>query len=522
MNRVEAHEKYGELLFEAKKRKQESAVLRLLCKRDLFFLLVRMCGRADLDDDWHFDRIKEVEAAPDGFLDLWAREHGKSSIAGGLIIQDILKNPEERIVIFSHTRPIAKDHMVPIKLELQENLKLKKLFPDILYGKPERDSQKWSEDDGICVKRQGKYPEMTLEAHGLVDSLPVGMHYTIIDWDDVITEKFVTSPEMIEKTMNAINASSNLKTRGARFRGQGTFYHYNDPYVQMLERGILKGRIYPATADGTATGEPVLFTREELAERRKHNSPYQFACQYLLSPKTESRYGLEDKYLQFWSTINPNCWRGMNILIFVDPANEKKKGSDYTVFTVIGLGADLKKYVIRWVRDRLNLEERTTMLFSLHREFNKRNSVKGVYYEHYGMQADIQHIKSVMNQENYRFTIKEVGGNVPKNDRINTLVPQFQSGEIYLPEECNYITTEGKRVDLTKVFINEEYRLWPFAPHDDMLDDLARINSPEVHLPFPDRSVANVNYQPEQNYNVFHTEKGFDPIAYHLGKEVRA
>ena len=123
-----------------------------------------MCGRVDLDDDWHFDRIREVQADPDGNMDLWCREHGKSSIITfGLTIQDILNNPEERIGIFSHTRPMAKDHMKPVKYELQENSKLKALFPDILYANPEKQAPKWSEDEGITVKRRGNYTEETVE-----------------------------------------------------------------------------------------------------------------------------------------------------------------------------------------------------------------------------------------------------------------------------------------------------------------------------------------------------------------------
>jgi hypothetical protein len=50
-----------------------------------------------------------VQAAPNGYLDLWGREHGKSSlITFGLTIQDILNDPEITVGIFSYSRPIAK------------------------------------------------------------------------------------------------------------------------------------------------------------------------------------------------------------------------------------------------------------------------------------------------------------------------------------------------------------------------------------------------------------------------------
>jgi predicted phage terminase large subunit-like protein len=286
--------------------------------------------------------------------------------------------------------------------------------------------------------------------------------------------------------------------------------------VQMVESGIMKERKFPATDDGTETGTPLYFTHEELALRRRTNTPYQFACQYLLNPKKGSRYGMEEGWLKYWPA-SPEKTNGMNIYLIVDPANAKKKENDYSVLTAVGVGGDENYYVIEWVRDRLSLAERTDALFKLHRKYRK--AVKGVFYEEYGMQADIQHIESVMTNINYRFPITKVAGKIPKNDRINSLVPLFAEGKVYLPEECKYITVEGQAVDLTKSFKNDEYMVWPFAKHDDMLDCLARIRSKEVRIQFPDMTVPNINHNPERHIV---SERAYSPIDIHLGKEIRA
>ena len=89
-----------------RKKKKIREVVRVLCQADLFYLLVRVCGRVDMLCDFAFERCREVERSPDGHLDLWAREHFKSSIITfGKTIQDILNDPEMTFGIFSHTRP---------------------------------------------------------------------------------------------------------------------------------------------------------------------------------------------------------------------------------------------------------------------------------------------------------------------------------------------------------------------------------------------------------------------------------
>ena len=56
------------------------ACCRELGRKDLYFMLTGILNRKDLRHNWYFDRIREVQEEPNGYLDLWAREHAKSSI----------------------------------------------------------------------------------------------------------------------------------------------------------------------------------------------------------------------------------------------------------------------------------------------------------------------------------------------------------------------------------------------------------------------------------------------------------
>ena len=162
-------------------------VVRCLVLADLYYLLVRVCKRVDMLNDFAFARCREVEADPNGRVDLWAREHFKSSIITfGLTVQDILRDPEVTFGIFSHTRPIAKAFLRQIMRELEGNRTLHAAFADVRWGEDIRAAPKWSEDDGIIVRRKTNPKEATIEAWGLVDGQPTSKHYAVLLYDDVV------------------------------------------------------------------------------------------------------------------------------------------------------------------------------------------------------------------------------------------------------------------------------------------------------------------------------------------------
>ena len=116
----------------------------LLGRTDLYYLLryVLTVGKR-IEHPWLFARCREVQAAPNGYLDLWFREGYKSTIITfGLTIQDVLNDPEITVGIFSHTRPIAKGLLRQIKAELETNAELKRLYPDVLWAEPRREAPK--------------------------------------------------------------------------------------------------------------------------------------------------------------------------------------------------------------------------------------------------------------------------------------------------------------------------------------------------------------------------------------------
>lgn len=471
MNRqlAEVTEKYAQLVTIG-----EPKAMAELGRKDLFFLLVCLMRRHDLRHQWLLDRCDEVQCDPDGYLDLWAREHGKSSIITvGRTIQDVLNDPEVTVGIFSHTRPNAKAFLRQIKREFEQNALLQDLYPDVLWSDPNKEAPTWSEDSGIVVKRKSNPKESTVEAWGLVDGQPIGKHFDVLVYDDLVTRENAASPDMREKTLDAWSLSLNLGKRGGRRRMIGTRYHYADAYAEVMRREAATPRVYPCEI----RGKPVLMTKQELDEKRRDQGSVVFAAQMMLDPKPQDGSGFQREHLRtYHSNVVGNTY------IVVDPANSKRKKSDYTALWVITLGDD-GNYYVRWMtRDRLNLEERIQLVIWAHREHRPMR----VGYEQYGMSADIQALRMEQNRIGYRFDVVELGGQLAKSERIAQLIPVVEQGKLYLPGSL-WIETKDRpeRHDIVRAFTEDEFLAWPYGAHDDMLDSLARILDPAMGAIWP-------------------------------------
>lgn len=400
---------------------------------DRFFLLSALLNRRDVLHPWLFARCREVEREPDNCLDLWARYHYKSSIITfGGSIQEIIRDPEITISIFSHTRGIATGFLDQIKRELEQNDGLKHIYPDVFWSRPEVQAPRWSLHDGIICIRKGNPKEATIEAWGLVDGQPTSKHFRLMIYDDVVTKDNVTTPEMVKKTTDAWELSDNLGVGEATRKWHiGTRYSFADTYNDIMERKLFKERKYAATRNGRLDGDPVFMTPSEWA-RVKRTQRSTVAAQMLQNPAAGSQASFDMAWAKpyyFRPTI-------LNVYILVDPSGGKKKNSDRTAMAVIGVDVVKNKYLLDGYRHRMKLSERWDRLRDLYKKWSKAQGVQAVYvgYEKYGMQADIEYFQQRMIDEKVEFPIAEVNwvqggvGDQAKISRINRLQPDMEGG----------------------------------------------------------------------------------------------
>lgn len=438
MTRLASWQTYAKIIAGANESGDESLVIqaeRWLGLNDLFYLMTRLLRRDDIDNDWIFARCREVERDPNGYLDLWAREHYKSSlITFGLTVQDILRDPEITVAIFSHTRPNAKMFLNQIKREFEQNELLKYIFSDILYTDPARDSPKWNEEC-IIVRRTGNPKEGTVEAWGLVDGQPTGRHFRLRVYDDVVTRESVATPDQIAKTTQAWELSDFLGTQDGAARYIGTRYHLGDTYATMLQREAAVPRIYPATNNGRMDGKPVLLTDAQWANQLRIKSRTTIAAQMLQNPLADEDATFRVQWLKHYE-LRP---RTLNVYIMCDPSLGRSSDSDNTAIAVVGISAQGTKFLLDGLAHRMTLSQRWNALRNLYSKWSRAPGVQhiSVGYERYGMQTDTEYFQEQMLRDKKFFAIEELSwtrdGGQSKRDRVGRLEPDFRNGRFFLP-----------------------------------------------------------------------------------------
>ena len=503
----------------------DQATMRWLCTVDRYYLLVKVLARFDVWHPWLYARCREVESQPDNCLDLWAREHYKSTIityAG--IIQQLLIDPELTVGIFSHTKPIAKAFLGQIKRELESNALLKQLFPDVLYDNPQAEAPFWSLDAGIVVKRQSNPKEASIEAHGLVDGQPTSRHFKLRVYDDVVTMESVSTPEQITKTTEAWSVSDNLGSAGGRVWHIGTRYNFADTYAHIMTTGVTP-RVYPATKDGTKDGEPVLFSQEEWDRRVRTQLESTLACQMLQNPLAGTQRWFDPDDLQVYESRPEN----LMVYITIDPARSKKKGSANTAMAVLGVDQQGNKYLLDGYDHKMDLLERWTGLRDLWKKWRVAPGVQGIRlgYERYGAIADMDYFLERIRVENVKgLDIEELEwpneGPGSKDDRVQRLLPDFRNHSFYLPrtpkegepdltDQQRRMIAAGYDYRIARPIIRRDengllYNLadrfimqvsyYPFTGLKDLIDAVSRIYDLD---PRPPEFIDSTILEPEEN-----------------------
>ena len=525
---VEYISSVNKLLQEADETGSRDSVERTLILNDIYYLGLfilnidkmysETVGDTIVFHPWIFNRCREVQEDPDFHIDIWAREHFKSTIITLLkTVQDILRDPEIAICIFSYNQKIASKFVSQIKNAL-ENKRLRQLFPDIIpedtgSGKytyiddeGSRRSQKFSWSSvALTVKRKTGRKEPTVSGYGLVTGQPTGMHFDMLIYDDVVTPDSVRTSEQNRYTTEQFTMSLNTGSgENVRVRIIGTRYSLYDTYFHIMNpkyasEGVMGGskyslRCYPCR---TMSGDPVLYTSEYLETKRSVMVSFVYDSQMMCDPQFSSDIGFNED----WIAERCNADEiyadrdSYNFYIIVDPANTKNNKSDFTAMAVVAVNGDGRYYIPDIVRDKMSLSERISSLMSLVNRWTTSNGRPEVFYEQSGLSSDMEVIRGMMEAKRYWFTIHSMGtkprvtldpragsgAGSMKVNRILALEPLFRGYRIVLADSCVKVNWNGREEDMMASFVMDEYMKFPISnDHDDMLDALSRIADAET------------------------------------------
>ena len=456
-------------------------VYRSLILNDLFFVLyfiVRPFSPGDEEKVNHPFIVKmcnEVQDGPKDYtLDVWAREHFKTSIMTvAETIQYTLGSPGGATGIFAYARPVAKKFLFTIRDIFQSRGLLKMCFPEIVWKDPEKEAPLWSLDDGIILKRSTTRKEPTISAWGLVEGMPTGLHFDRRVYDDIITEDVADSPEVMEKIKTKYDSSQNLGTESGTHRVIGNFYHHADPLIYVRDKKDENGnpkyhlRLVPATEDGTPNGRPIYISQKRLDDLKLTKT---FNCQQLCNPTPVGTQKLNPEYLK---EIEPEqIPRTSYKFMTIDPAGSTAKGDSWAILVcavepkVDEVGAS-NVYIVDAIISPLGDSEAIEAIVRMYRN---AGVIQKVGVEKVGLSSTEIHVGNALRAIGRHISVED-GSLVilrpagrSKTQRIESaLAWPLNNGKLHVSKAVPYTYRERLKREM------EKFPFW----HDDGLDALS-------------------------------------------------
>lgn len=495
-------------------------VYRELVKTDLFFVTFFVMKNPLVNTPFGVSQCQMVANGPDSdTLDVWARNHLKSWIlTQGETIQYIFKNPEICHCILSYSKTAADKFTGAIKATLETELLLQ-WFPDVLYSRPEYESDSWSVQNGIRVKRQSvSRKEHTVNSYGLVEGMPTGGHWDRLVFDDTETEDMGRSPDQIMILRRAYSMAQNLgMPMGTKRRIIGTFYTHSGLLTHLRDSKYVSGeksgepmylyRKIPATHNGLRDGTPVFLSQDELDKKKGEPT---FNSQQLCDPTPTTDIKLDFKLLQ---PIEPKFLPKNRLkFVIIDPAGDAdvQSGSSNDSWAQICVSVEMcmdemgnsRVFLEDIVSDQMGLNEAIDSACLLYTR-NGRIQVIGVEktandttYEHIrkGLKAKGRHVEIVTGKH------ANAGGMVLLSPRKRDKFRRIEAA-------LSWPLTQGKLFYSTAIpqhildKIQNEMEKFPYF-HPDILDALSYLYDILAEYEFPSEEEEDDEEEQQQGIHL--------------------
>jgi len=412
--------------------------------------------------------------------------HSKSDLGTRHFIPWFMgRNKEKNAMVVSYSAELAaKDFGASIKQKMGSEL-YKKCFPSAI---PTRDSRSNS-----LLKTVGGG---TFYAAGFDGSMS-GKRVDLMVIDDPIKNQEEAESEA-RLTFLVDTYKTVIKTR-MRPRGKialfNTRWAIRDFAARLLDEEGDKWTVLSLPAEDPPDSEHWLW-EEFYGADHYHDAKFtksgevkdEWYSLWQQDPQASMNFWFKQEWLNYYDVPVPA--NKYNTYMIVDPAGAKNKKSDYTSVHVWAAGPEQRLFLCDWVHDKLDPGERVETILRLTRRWTPRK----ILYEEYGMQNDVYYIKQKMRERGFEdhfhpIPIGRTGPrhNLSKHERIKGLIPFYREGHIFLPRKCQRRMWNGRTVDLTQRFIDEELTLYKgdgSIQHEDDLDAMSRLCEPELNIQY--------------------------------------
>lgn len=396
-------------------------------------------------------------------LILVPRLHLKSKLVTiGYSIQQMIKNPTVRILLYSATWQMAVDLNLNIQRRLQTAKRIGEIWGDVTQG-----SKEWSQDRTRLIQNTSRDP--TITAAGIDNNL-VGGHYDIIIMDDVVNRDNVATADQISKVIQRYKDSLDLLDTGGQLIIVGTRWHDSDLYGWILDpsndiKSSYEVMVKKAYAGNLTTGEGFealwkeKFSREELQNRLREEGWSHFSAQYLNDPVPEENAIFKKTWFQYFESGDMKG-KLLNKFLMIDPALSVAKDADYTAMVIVGVDEFGYIYVLDIVRERLSPHDIIDKMI----QFAQNWRIHDIGIETIAFQKTLAYsLREHPSFKKHPFHITELKPQErTKEYRIRALQPLYENGKIF-----------HNKLLANTVYLEDELVRFPRGTHDDIIDALS-------------------------------------------------
>jgi predicted phage terminase large subunit-like protein len=460
---------------------------RKLGLQDLFFFCKHILGYQDMSDMHeelcNFVTLKKKSGGPfTNRLILEPRGSFKSSVVTiGYALWRVLREPNLRVLIDSEEFGKSKAFLREIRDHIVHNDEFRRL-----YGK--LDSKKytdiWQEHQFNVSTRTKRTKEPNFSCAG-IDVTKVGMHYDLIIGDDLVSDKNITTPEQMEKTVKHYKLLLSLLDPGCELVFIGTRWHFGDLYGYILDEDaervhdgknpVWKKLIRPARYRDGKLLFPERLTNAFLSSMRQAQGSYIFSCQYLNDPAGAEDAAFKGDWVE-WFTELPKV--PLSFAILVDPSVGQSKESDYSAVVSVAVDPLNNWYVLNVDRGHWNPTEIVNAITNARRRIIQTHSENQPNAKRVRVALEVVAFQKVLKfyakdlmrrKEVERFRIIELKTDtrVSKEMRIRGMVPQFEDHRVFF----RGISERKCSAGIKQMY--QELLHFPVGKHRDTIDALA-------------------------------------------------